>query len=62
MSQQGQAAFVHFLQSIVDLGLRITAVISDKQSGLLPAVIEVFSDAKYAFCQSHYLWQKPMQP
>jgi hypothetical protein len=55
MSQQDQAAFVHFLQPIADLGLRITAVMSDKQSGLLPAVTEVFPDARHAFCQSHYL-------
>lgn len=28
---------------------------SDKQSGLLPAVAEVFPQARHAFCQSHYL-------
>ncbi len=55
MSQQNQAAFVHFLQPIADLGLRVTSVMSDKQSGLLPAVAEVFPQAKHAFCQSHYL-------
>lgn len=55
MSQQDQAAFVHFLQPIADLGLRVTAVMSDKQSGLLPAVAEVFPQARHAFCQSHYL-------
>jgi len=55
MSEQNQAAFVHFLQPIADLGLRVTAVLSDKQSGLLPAVAEVFPRAKHAFCQIHYL-------
>jgi len=55
MSQQNQAAFVHFLQPIADLGLRVTAVMSDKQNGLLPAVAEVFPQARHAFCQSHYL-------
>ena len=55
MSQQNQAAFVHFLQPIADLGLRVTAVMSDKQSGLLPAVAEVFPQARHTFCQSHYL-------
>ena len=55
MSQQDQAAFVHFLQPIADLGLRVTAVLSDKQVGLLPAVAEVFPQARHAFCQSHYL-------
>ena len=28
---------------------------SDKQSGLLSAVAEVFPQARHAFCQSHYL-------
>jgi hypothetical protein len=55
MSQQDQAAFAHFLQPIADLGLQVTAVMSDKQSGLLPAVAEVFPQARHAFCQSHYL-------
>jgi hypothetical protein len=55
MSEQNQAAFVHFLQPIADLGLRVTAVLSDKQSGLLPAVAEVFPQSKHAFCQIHYL-------
>ena len=55
MSQQDHAAFVHFLRPIADLGLRVTAVMSDKQSGLLSAVAEVFPQARHAFCQSHYL-------
>jgi hypothetical protein len=55
MSQQDQTAFVNFLRPIADLGLRVTAVLSDKQTGLLPAVAEVFPQAKHAFCQIHYL-------
>jgi transposase InsO family protein len=55
MSQQDQTAFINFLQPIAQLGLRVTAVLSDKQSGLVPAVAEVFQDAKHAFCQVHYL-------
>ncbi len=55
MSQQDQAAFVTFLQPIADLGLRVTAVMSDKQSGLVSAIAEVFPQARHAFCQSHYL-------
>lgn len=55
MSQQDQTAFVHFLRPIADLGLRVRAVLSDKQSGLLPAVAEVFPQAKHAYCQMHYL-------
>lgn len=55
MSQQDQTAFVHFLQPIADLGLRVTAVMSDKQRGLLPAIAQVFPESKHAFCQIHYL-------
>jgi Transposase, Mutator family len=55
MSQQDHAAFVRFLRPIADLGLQVSAVMSDKQSALLSAVAEVFPRAKHAFCQSHYL-------
>jgi hypothetical protein len=55
LSQQGQNAFVNFLQPIAELGLWVVAVISDKQRGLEPAVPIVFPHAKHALCQSHYL-------
>lgn len=55
MSQQDQAAFVNFLRPIRESGLRVVAVVSDKQRGLVPAVAEVFPHAKHGFCQTHYL-------
>ena len=55
MSQQDQTAFVNFLQPIADLGLPVALVMSDKQRGLVPAVAEVFKNAKHLFCQVHYL-------
>ena len=55
MSQQDENAFVNFLRPIAELGLRVRAVLSDKQSGLLPAVAEVFPKTPHAFCQMHYL-------
>jgi hypothetical protein len=55
MSQQDQTAFVNFLRPIAERGWRIRAVLSDKQSALLPAVAEVFPDVPHAFCQVHYL-------
>jgi hypothetical protein len=55
MSQQDQSAFVNFLQPIAELELPVTAVMSDKQRGLVPAIAEVFSGAKHSFCQTHYL-------
>jgi len=55
MSQQDQTAFVNFLKPIAELGWQVRAVLSDKQSALLPAVAEVFPDVPHAFCQMHYL-------
>jgi len=61
LSQQDQATFERFLEPIHDLGLRVTAVISDKQRGLVPAVAIVFPQAKHGFCQMHYL-QNAVEP
>ena len=55
LSQQDQDAFVNFLQPLADLGLRVVAVMSDKQRGLEPAIPIVFPQAKHGFCQMHYL-------
>jgi hypothetical protein len=55
LSCQDRDTFVNFLQPIADLGLRVRAVISDKQRGLEPAVPIVFPQAKHGFCQTHYL-------
>lgn len=55
MSEQGQTAFENFLGPIAEAGLRVEAVISDKQRGLVPAIGVVFPKAKHVFCQSHYL-------
>lgn len=55
MSEQGQTAFENFLRPIAKAGLRIEAVMSDKQRGLVPAIKVVFPNAKHSFCQGHYL-------
>ncbi len=55
LSQQDEVTFVNFLQPMADLGLRVVAVMSDKQRGLEPAVPVVFPHAKHGFCQIHYL-------
>jgi hypothetical protein len=55
LSRQDEAAFINFLQPIADGGLRVLAVISDKQRGLEPAVPVVFPHAKHSYCQMHYL-------
>ena len=55
LSEQGQSAFENFLRPIAESNLIITAVLSDKQRGLLPAVQKIFPEARHAFCQAHYL-------
>jgi hypothetical protein len=55
LSREDETAFVEFLHPIADLHLPVTAVLSDKQRGLLPAVATVFPKAHHAFCQLHYL-------
>jgi len=55
LSRQDQDTFEAFLQPLSELGLPISAVLSDKQKGLVPAVATVLSEATHQFCQSHYL-------
>ena len=55
LSQQDQTAFENFLRPIADLALRVAAVMSDKQRGLIPAVAQVFPGVPHGFCQVHYL-------
>jgi hypothetical protein len=55
LSEQGQTAFENFLRPVAALGLRVEAVLSDKQRGLVPAIGVIFPQAHHAFCQSHYL-------
>jgi len=47
--------FSSFLQPIAAQGWRVTAILSDKQRGLEPAVAAVFPDIPHAWCQVHYL-------
>jgi hypothetical protein len=54
LSQQDQETFINFMQPIAELGLRVKAVLSDKQRGLEPAIPVVFPHAKHALCQTHY--------
>ena len=55
LSQQDQATFAAFLQPLKHLEWPILAVLSDKQTGLVPAVAEVLPTSRYQFCQAHYL-------
>jgi hypothetical protein len=55
LSQQDQTTFEHFLRPIAETNLRIAAIMSDKQSGLFPAIRTIFPKSKHGLCQLHYL-------
>jgi hypothetical protein len=55
MAQQSQVAFEAFLAPLRQLEWPILAILSDKQSGLVPAVASVFPKRPHQFCQAHYL-------
>src|SRR5438876_1125825 len=55
LSQQDQPTFEAFLQPLKHLEWPMLAVLSDKQTGLVPAVATVFPHSRYQFCQAHYL-------
>src|SRR6266571_6116037 len=55
LSQQDQPTFEAFLEPLKHLEWPILAVLSDKQTGLVPAVATVLPNSRYQFCQAHYL-------
>lgn len=55
LSQQDQITFEHFLRPIAAASLPITAIMSDKQTGLFPAIQTIFPAVPHALCQMHYL-------
>lgn len=55
LSQQDHTTFEAFLEPLTQLEWPILAVLSDKQTGLMPAVAKVLPQSRYQFCQAHYL-------
>jgi len=55
LSRFDQTTFEAFLQPLRQLPWPILAVLSDKQTGLLPAVSTILPGARHYFCQAHYL-------
>jgi hypothetical protein len=55
LAQQDQTTFEAFLRPLKQLEWPILTVLSDKQTGLMPAVRKVFPKSRYQFCQAHYL-------
>jgi hypothetical protein len=54
LNRQDEDALAEFLQPIADLGLRVMALMSDKQAAWVSAVAQVFPRAWHGFCQVHY--------
>jgi len=55
LAQQDQTTFEAFLRPLKELEWPILAVLSDKQTGLMPAIRTVLPNSRYQFCQAHYL-------
>jgi hypothetical protein len=55
LCQQDQTTFEAFLEPLKHLEWPILAVLSDKQTGFVPAVATVLPNSRYQFCQAHYL-------
>jgi hypothetical protein len=53
--QQDQPTFEAFLEPLKHLEWPILAVLSDKQTGVVPAVATTLSNSRHQFCQAHYL-------
>jgi Transposase, Mutator family len=43
------------LERVKAMGVKVIAIVSDKEKGLVPAVEAVFPDVPYQFCQTHFL-------
>src|SRR3989454_831990 len=55
LCQQDQPTFEAFLEPLQHLEWPILAVLSDKQTGLIPAVATVVPNSRHQFCQAHSL-------
>jgi len=55
LAQLDQPTFEAFLAPLKHLAWPLLAVLSDKQTGLVPAVATVFPHVRHQFCQAHYL-------
>jgi hypothetical protein len=55
LAQLDQPTFEAFLAPLQHLAWPILAVLSDKQTGLVPAVATVLPNSRHQLCQAHYL-------
>lgn len=59
---RGEDDLVPLLERVRNMGVPIIAAVTDKETGLVPAVEHVFPGVPYQYCQTHYLKNcaKPM--
>jgi len=59
---RGKIELVPFIRQLKDLEIPIIGVVSDKETGLAPAIAEAIPGTPHQFCQRHYLGNvaKPM--
>jgi hypothetical protein len=43
------------LERLRDMKVKVIAIVSDKEKGLVPAIAKVFPDVPHQFCQTHFL-------
>jgi Transposase, Mutator family len=55
LAQLDQPTFEAFLAPLKHLEWPVLAILSDKQTGLVPAVATTLPDSHHQFCQAHYL-------
>ena len=55
LAQLDQPTFEAFLAPLKQLEWPILAMLSDKQTGLVPAVATTLPNSRHQFCQAHYL-------
>jgi hypothetical protein len=55
LSKQNRTTFAAFLKPLKHLEWPILAVLSDKQTGLRPALAKVLPNSRHQWCQAHYL-------
>jgi ribosomal protein S27AE len=61
---RGQEDLKFLLERVKAVGFPVRAVVTDKETGLVPAVKEVFPGTPYQYCQTHFLSNcaKPLKP
>ena len=55
LAQLDQPTFAAFLELLKHLEWPILAILSDKQTGLVPAVATTLPNSRHQFCQAHYV-------